>query len=71
MELPATVLIHNQIMGLKGAAGNLLSIHDGGYYEVNLKFGDKRHRVLLPISDTVVISQDAEVVDENAIDIER
>ncbi|MEM9293543.1 MAG: hypothetical protein AAGD01_17800 [Acidobacteriota bacterium] len=55
MELPAQVLVHNAIMGLKGAAGTLLRIDAHGYYELNLSFGDKLHRALLPIEETVVI----------------
>lgn len=71
MELPISVLVHNQVMGLKGSAGNLLSISPNGYYEINLKFGDKMHRVLLPISETVIISQEAEVKNEESIEVER
>ncbi len=70
MELPAKVLIHNELLGIKGSRGTLLAISDIGYFEVRLKFGDKRHRVLLPIGETVVILQEPEEQAET-IDIER
>lgn len=55
MELPADVMIHNGIMGLKGTRGVLLRIDAQGFYEVNLAFGERRHRTLLPIGETVII----------------
>lgn len=71
MELPTTVLIHNEVLGLKGSRGDLLNISPHGFYEVNLKFGDKTHRVLLPISLTVVIGQEPEVAAAERIEVER
>ena len=71
MELPATVLIHNQTLGLKGSPGNLLSISPHGYYEVNLSFGEKVHRVLFPVASTVVIHQQAEDAEGTQIEVER
>ena len=71
MELPVAVLIHNELLGIKGSRGDLLNISPHGYYEVNLKFGDKAHRVLLPIAETVVISQEAEVAAAERIEVER
>jgi hypothetical protein len=58
MELPSDVLLHNTQLGLKGTAGSLVRISDHGYYEVDLGFGDKTHRVLLPIESTVVIERE-------------
>lgn len=73
MELPAKVLIHNQLLGLKGGRGTLLRISTEGYYELNLTFGQQPHRVLLPIKDTVIIHQEPEAVisPELAVDVER
>ncbi len=59
MDIPAMVLIHNQISGLKGTEGKLLQISPLGYYEVECVFGQSTHRVLLPIQSTVMISKDA------------
>ena len=38
MELPIKVLVHNEILGIKGSSADLLNISPHGYYEVNLKF---------------------------------
>jgi hypothetical protein len=70
MEVPRQVKIHNQTMGLKGAAGILIRIAGEGYYEVNLRFGDNTHRVLLPIDGTVIIAEEAEVAGES-VEVER
>jgi len=70
MELPATVLIHNQLLGLKGGRGTLLRIASDGYYELNLAFGQQWHRVLLPIKDTVIIHQEPETVIDTELTIE-
>lgn len=72
MELPEEVLIHNATLGLKGGRGVLLRIAREGFYEVNLTFGGKKHRTLLPIAGTVVISREPEPEDIDAeFEIER
>jgi len=72
MEVPAEVLIHNETVGMKGSRGTLLQIHPHGYYEANVKFGERLHRVLLPIGRTVVIAQDPEeAVSTEEVEIER
>lgn len=72
MEVPAEVLIHSEILGMKGGRGTLLAISPHGYYEVNLRFGDRLHRVLLPIDRTVVIGQSPEeALPPEGFEIER
>ena len=71
METPNEVMIHNQVMGLKGTSGTLMQISEGGYYEVNLQFGANTHRVLLPIAATVLISKDHEADLGPMLDVER
>ena len=72
MELPAEVLIHNALLGLKGSLGRLLSISPQGYYEANVRFGEKTHRVLLPIAETVIIRRTAEEAEAGeAIEVQR
>lgn len=71
METPAEVLVHCELMGLKGAKGRLLSSSPHGYYEINLHFGDKLHRTLLPIARTVLIASDAEENSGLVTDVER
>ena len=71
MELPTEILIHNSLLGVKGARGTLLAISPHGYYEVNMKFGERLHRVLLPIETTVLISQEAEEAGATQLEVER
>ena len=71
MELPAEVLIHNEQLNLKGTAGVLLGISELGYFEVNLKFGENTHRVLLPIPRTALISKQPEPPKAEGLEIEH
>lgn len=71
MELPAEVLIHNQQLGMKGGPGKLIAVSEHGYYEVNCPFGDKVHRVLLPIGSTALIAREAEPPPIEGVEIER
>lgn len=60
MDVPAEVLIHNAVVGMKGKEGTLLQIHPQGYYELNCRFGERLHRMLLPVEGTVLIAQEVE-----------
>ena len=73
MELPVPVLIHNELLGLKGAAGSLIQIYPEGFYLVTTAFGSKVHRLQLPISQTVLILEEPEeeAAASEPIDIER
>jgi hypothetical protein len=71
MELPAEVLIHNDLLGIKGGRGRLLQVSPDGYYEVNYPFGDSLHRMLLPVRGTVVIAVQPEEVLPTGGEIER
>jgi hypothetical protein len=70
MDLPAEVLIHNQLLGAKGSRGTLLAVSPHGFYEVKLTFGKSTHRVLLPIPETAVIFRQPEA-EYAAVEIER
>ena len=60
------------LLGLKGARGTVIRIAPEGYYEVNLKFGNNTHRVLLPSQTTILINADPEIVTPGAIgEVER
>ncbi len=71
MELPADVSVHSRLLGLKGQKAVLLRVSTEGYYEMNLSFGERVHRVLMPIVDTVVIQQEPEVAVAEQIEVER
>lgn len=49
------VFIYNDLLGLKGSSGILQSVSSDGYYDTVIRVKEKRHRVLLPISQTVII----------------
>ena len=71
MELPVPVLIHNELIGVKGGQGVLLNVSEDGFYEVNLTFGAKVHRLLLPVATTVVIAREPEEAEDESLEIER
>ena len=71
MEVPTEVLVHNELLGVKGARGRLLTIGREGYYEINLAFGERVHRVLFPIQETVVIAARPEEASSPSQDVER
>ena len=72
MDVPSEVLVHNALLGMKGARATLLRITNEGYYELNARFGEHLHRLLLPIAETALISSAAEEVFEASADeIER
>jgi hypothetical protein len=70
MDVPAAVLIHSTVVGWKGEEGTLLQIGDG-FYEINFTFGSEIHRVLLPISSTVLIAKEAQERYGFQLEIER
>jgi hypothetical protein len=71
MELPADVLIHNEILGIKGGQGTLLRVSSSGFYEVNFRFGDRLHRTYFPIEGTVLIAREPEASPPPGVEIER
>lgn len=72
MEVPAEVMVHNEQLGMKGTRATLLQVSDDGYYELNVKFGERVHRVFLPIGGTAVIAREPEpVAGPGAEEIER
>lgn len=71
MELHTEVLIHNEILGVKGGRGVLIQISPDGYYEVNCAFGERVHRTLFPVQGTVLISREPEESVGTDMEIER
>jgi hypothetical protein len=70
MELQTEVRVYNETLGVKGAKGRLIQIHQAGYYEVALVMKERLHEVLLPISGTVILSA-APIPETESIDVER
>ncbi len=71
MDLPAKVLIHNELLGIKGGKGTLVAVSPHGFYEAKCTFGGKTHRVLFPIQSTVLIFREPEAEFEPGVEIER
>jgi hypothetical protein len=59
MEIPSKVSIFNRTLEVKGKAGTLIAINEGGFYEVVLEVQQRNHTVLFPIAETVVIFNEA------------
>ena len=65
------VFIYNDIMGLKGSSGILQEINSKGYYDAVIKIKEKRHRILLPISKTVIIYSEPIIEMDHSIELEQ
>src|SRR2546430_15951929 len=60
MEIPAKISIFNRTLEMKGKQGTLIAVNDAaGYYEVVMEVQQRNHTVLFPITETVVIFNEA------------
>jgi hypothetical protein len=60
MEIPSKVSIFNRTVEFKGKPGTLIAINaDAGYYELVVEVQQRNHTVLFPISETVIIFNEA------------
>lgn len=71
MEIPSKVSIFNRTLEVKGKAGTLIAINESGFYEVVLEVQTRNHTVLLPITETVLIFNDALPPTSPDLEIER
>lgn len=72
MDLPAKVIIYNTVFqDLNAKSGILISIAPENYYELQIQFREKRHTVLLPISQTILIFEDPLLDVKADFEIER
>jgi hypothetical protein len=71
MELPIEVMVHSPAFGLKGNRATLIRVSPDGFYEVNLAFGERTHRTLLPVAGTMVIQQEPEIPLDDGMLLER
>ena len=58
MEANQKVKVYNTTLSLKGVPGTYIAIHPEGFYEVYMQFNGKRHNVFLPITGTVLVSEE-------------
>lgn len=71
MEIPSKVTIFNRTLELKGKQATLIAISKDGYYEIVMEFQSKNHTVLVPITETTVIFNEAIMVLGGDIEVER
>jgi hypothetical protein len=71
MEIPSKVSIFNRTLELKGKPGTLIAINDNGFYEMVMELQSRNHTVLFPISETVLIFNEALPVLGGDIEVER
>ena len=71
MEIPAKVSVFNKTVEFKGKPGTLVSINDNGFYEIVVEVQQRNHTVLFPITDTVVIFNEALPTIEADFEVER
>ena len=71
MEIPAKVSIFNRTLEVKGKPATLVAISAQGYYEVVMEVQQRNHTVLLPITETVLIFNDALPATSAEFEVER
>ena len=71
MDVPAKVMVYNQLLSLSGTQGLLVTVRQEGCYELQLPSQGKVHTVLLPIAQTALVYAEAEPEAAPEIDIER
>lgn len=72
MDLPAKVTIYTTVFpDLNAKSGELISIAPENYYELHILFREKRHIVLLPISQTILIFEEPLLDVKADFEIER
>jgi hypothetical protein len=71
MEVPARVMVYNQLLGLSGTHGLLVAVRREGMYELHLPSQGKVHSVLLPIAQTALVYAEAEPETATVMNVER
>jgi len=71
MEIPSIVTIFHANAQFNNKRGTLVAVNDGGFYEINVDFNQRKHTVLFPISDTVLIFNEPLPQITSDIEIER
>lgn len=70
MDLQSHVRVYNEALGVKGAKGKLLQIHEEGFYEIALEVKENFFEAYLPISGTVLLAAEA-IEESETIEVER
>ena len=64
------VFIYNEVLGLKGSPGILQAVNADGYYDTIIKIKEKRHRIFLPVSQTIIIFSEPIIEMDRSIQLE-
>jgi len=64
------VFIYNELLGLKGSLGVLQQTNERGYYDLVIKIKENRHRIFLPISQTVIIFSEPIIELDQSLELE-
>ena len=64
------VFIYNELLGLKGSLGVLQQTNERGYYDLVIKIKENRHRILLPIAQTVIIFSEPIIELDQSLELE-
>ncbi|HPD60379.1 MAG TPA: hypothetical protein PKV48_01275 [Thermodesulfobacteriota bacterium] len=64
------VFIYNEILGLKGSPGVLQQINEKGFYDLVIKIKENRHRILLPLAQTVIIFSEPIIEIDQSLELE-
>jgi hypothetical protein len=71
MEIPSKVSVFNKTLEFKGKPGTLVAINDNGFYEIVMEVQQRNHTVLFPITETVIIFNEALPATAADFEIER
>jgi hypothetical protein len=71
MEVPGKVSFYCPLIDAKGTKGTLVSVTDGGYYQVEVPIKGNTHVMFLPIAHTALYFTDPEPEPEEGFEIER
>ena len=71
MDLPTKVMIYSDFPEIKNMQGNLISISEHGYYQVQVQIKEKRHTYLLPIAGTALVFLDSLLDVAPGFEVER
>ena len=71
MEIPSIVTIFHANAQFNNKRGTLVAVNDQGFYEINVDFNQRKHTVLFPVSDTILIFNEPLPQIVSDIEIER
>jgi hypothetical protein len=71
MDVPAKVMVYNQLLSLSGTQGLLVAVRPEGCYEVKLPSQGKVHTVLLPVAETSLVYAEPEPEAVAEVEVER